>query len=323
MNRILDEALGKAGTVIILGHVHPDGDCVGSVLALYNYMAAVYPEKKADVYLQAPADKFGFLKGFDAILHEPDTEREPADLAIAIDASDYGRLGEFGIMFDLAHERLNIDHHITNSGYADRTVCIPGSSSSCEVLYGLLDPSRIDRGIAECLYTGIINDTGVFKYSSTSAETMRVAGELMQTGIDFGGLIDRTFYQKNYIQNQILGKALLESMMLMDGRCIYTSLSARDMDFFEVTGKDLDGIIDQLRLTEGIECAIFIYECGPQEWKVSLRSNHIVDVSKIAVYFGGGGHVRAAGCTMNGGQHDVINALTARIEEQLKAAGEA
>ena len=321
MNKTLESRIQSAGSVIIMGHVHPDGDCVGSTLSLFRYIRLYFPEKEVKVYLEKPSEKFSFLAGFREIITEPG--EETADFAIALDSSDHERLGKFSTLFDRAAETFNIDHHVTNTGYAKTTICKPDSSSSCEVLYDLLDEDKITKEIAECLYTGIINDTGVFKYSSTSAETMRVAGELMKTGIDFGGLIDRTFYQKNYIQNQILGKALLESMMLMDGRCIYTSLSAKDMDFFEVTGKDLDGIIDQLRLTEGIECAVFIYECGPQEWKVSLRSNYIVDVSKIAMYFGGGGHVRAAGCTMNGGQHDVINALTAQIEEQLKNAGRA
>ena len=106
----------------------------------------------------------------------------------------------------------------------------------------------------------------------------------------------------------------------MDGKCIFSAIKKKDMEFYGVTSKDLDGIIDQLRLTEGVECALFLYETGPQEYKVSMRSQKQVDVSRIAAYFGGGGHVRAAGCTMSGSIHDVINNLAGHIAKELEAS---
>jgi phosphoesterase RecJ-like protein len=140
----------------------------------------------------------------------------------------------------------------------------------------------------------------------------------MAKGIDFGAIIDNSFYKKTYVQNQILGRALLESVTFMDGKCIFSAIRDSEMQFYGVEGKDLDGIIDQLRLTEGVEVSIFLYQTGAQEYKVSLRSQYQVDVSKIAAYFGGGGHVRAAGCTMSGSIHDVINNLSLHIEKQLQ-----
>ena len=137
---------------------------------------------------------------------------------------------------------------------------------------------------------------------------------------DFNELLDQTFFQKTYLQNQILGRALLESMLLMDGKCIISALRKKDLDFYGVTGEDLEGIVSQLRNTAGVEVAIFLYETAIQEFKVSLRSNGKVDVSRVASYFGGGGHVRAAGCTMQGSVYDVLNNLTLHIEKQLKAA---
>ena len=149
---------------------------------------------------------------------------------------------------------------------------------------------------------------------------MEIAGKLMAKGVDFGNIIDDTFYRKTYIQNQILGRALLESITFFDGKCIFSAIRKDVIEFYGVDGKDMDGIIDQLRLTEGVEVAIFIYETGPQEFKVSLRSIKRVDVSRIAVYFGGGGHVRAAGCTMSGSIHDVINNLSRHIAAQLESS---
>ena len=179
------------------------------------------------------------------------------------------------------------------------------------------DKEKINLDIATAIYTGMIHDTGVFQYSSTSPDTMRIAGDLMEKGVDFSNIIDESFYQKSYIQNQVMGRVLAESIMLLDGKCIVGYMKLRDMDFYGVKPSDLDGIVSQLRLTKGVEVAMFIYEHESQVFKVSLRSNGSVDVSKIASYFGGGGHVRAAGCTMNGTCHDVINNLSLHIEKQL------
>ena len=164
---------------------------------------------------------------------------------------------------------------------------------------------------------GIVHDTGVFKHTNTTRKTMETAGALLEKGIHSEDIIDRTFYKKSYVQNQILGRALLESIMVLDGRCIISAIKKKDMKFYGVEPSDLDGIVSQLRLTRGVEVAIFIYELETQSFKVSLRSNGRVDVSKVAVFFGGGGHTRAAGCDLQGSMYDVINNITAEIEKQL------
>ena len=206
---------------------------------------------------------------------------------------------------------------MSNEGYADVNYIFPEASSTCELLYDLMDSEKITEPVAQALYMGIINDTGVFQYSCTSPKTMRIAADLMEKGIDFSGIVEKTFFEKTYLQNQILGRALLESMMMLDGKCIVSAVKQRTMEFYGVTAKDMDGIVSQLRCTKGVEVAIFLYESGVQEYKVSMRSKETVDVSRIASYFGGGGHLRAAGCTMQGSIHDVVNNLTKHIEKQL------
>ncbi|MBP1756427.1 MAG: phosphoesterase RecJ domain protein [Firmicutes bacterium] len=195
---------------------------------------------------------------------------------------------------------------------------VADASSTCEVLFTLMEEEEVTKDIAAALYVGLIHDTGVFKHSNTSEKTMNIAGKLISKGIDFSSLIDESFYAKTYMQNQILGRCLMESMLVLGGKVVFASLSRRMLDFYEATTADLDGIIDQLRVTKGTEVAIFIYETDLHEYKVSMRSNGEMNVSKIAVYFGGGGHIKAAGCTMRGSVHDVINNLTAHIEAQLK-----
>ena len=120
------------------------------------------------------------------------------------------------------------------------------------------------------------------------------------------------------MQNQILGRALLESVTFREGKCIFSVVRRKDMEFYGVESSDLDGIVDQMRVTEGVEVAIFLHETENHVYKVSMRSNNYVDVSKVAAYFGGGGHVRAAGCTMSGSVHDVINNLSGHIDRQMK-----
>lgn len=312
----LETMIDQAGSIVILGHVNPDGDCVGSCLAVYNYIKEWDSSKAVTVRLERAPSKFSYLSGFDAI--ETEAGEETYDLCICLDSSDEERLGDFKTCFGHSAKTICIDHHITNRGYAQENVIEGHASSACEVLYGQLDENKISKHVAECIYTGIIHDTGVLKYSNTSRKTMEIAGKMMEKGIDFGGIIDGSFYKKTYMQSQILGRALLESITFLDGRCIFSVVRKKDMDFYGVDKSDLDGIVDQLRVIDGIECAIFLYETGVHQFKVSLRSNSIVDVSKIAAYFGGGGHIRAAGCTMSGSVHDVVNNLSAHIAEQLE-----
>lgn len=312
---ILEQMLEGVRSVAILGHVRPDGDCLGSTLGLYNYLQANYPEIEAAVYLEEASDKFSYLKGFDEIRHQAD--ERAYELCVCLDSGDAERLGEFGCYLERAEKSLCLDHHVTNTRYAGTNIVDGDCSSTCELLFGQMKEEGITREIAECLYTGIVHDTGVFKYSCTSASTMEIAGKLMAKGIDFGSIIDNSFYKKTYIQNQILGRALLESVTFFDGRCIFSAIRKNEMDFYGVDGRDMDGIIDQLRLTDGVEVAIFLYQTDLHEYKVSLRSQKLVDVSRIAAFFGGGGHVRAAGCTMSGNIHDVVNNLSLHIARQL------
>ena len=239
------------------------------------------------------------------------------DLFIALDCGSIDRLGEAQGVFEKAVDTICVDHHISNTNFAKENIVKADASSTCEILCELLPMEKIGTFSATAFYTGIIHDTGVFKHSNTSKKTMETAGSLVEKGIPFGKIIDESFYMKTYRQLQIMGRCLLESIRVMDGRCIVSVVTKQMMDFYGAKSSDLDGIIDELRTTQGVEVAVLLSEKEPLEFKVSMRSNQIVDVSKIAVFFGGGGHVRAAGCTIKGSSYDVINNLTEHIEKQL------
>lgn len=314
----IDEVLKGVKTVGITGHERPDGDCVGSCMGMYLYIQKNYPQIRADVFLEEIPPEYRFIKDTDKVHSDFQTDIEVYDLFICLD-SGKERTSGAEKLFDAAKKTVNIDHHMSNKGTGDELFIVPTASSACELVYDTLDQEKIDEDIAKALYTGMVTDTGVFKYNNTSPKTMEVAAKLISYGFDFGSLIDHVFYEKTYIQNQILGRALLESILLMDGRCIVSVVSKQTMEFYEAGSNDMDGIVNQLLLTVGVDCAIFMYEKAPLEYKVSLRSNGAVNVAEIAEILGGGGHMRAAGCTVCGTQHDVINNITKYIHKQLYA----
>ena len=321
---LFNKKISNAGSVCILGHISPDGDCLGSTLSVASYIKNCFcadgkEEDRVRVYLEEASSKFAYLKGFSDICHD-EKEVTSYDLCIVLDCGDTGRVGKFLPFLKAAGDSICVDHHITNEGFAASSLIEPDASSTSELVYDLFLPEYIDRDIAEAVYTGIIHDTGVFRYDCTSAHTMEIAGACMSHGIDFGHIIDDSFFAMDKNQKAVLGRVLSEMEVLLDGKIALGHIDAAAMELYGVTSKDMDGIVDQLRVTEGVECAIFLYETAFQEFRVSMRSNHIVDVSKVAAYFGGGGHIRAAGCTMSGRIHDVINNLSLHIEEQLKTA---
>lgn len=306
-----------AKNIVISGHIRPDGDCVGSCLAMYQYLRKAVPKAAIKVFLEEAPEVFACIKGFDEI-DDSYVMEETVDVFIALDC-EKARLGRAEEIFDNAKKRINVDHHVSNEkGSGDINYVISGISSTAELVYDLMDKKYVDAEIAKAVYIGIVHDTGIFNYSNTSPKTLRIAAELIEYGFDFPEIIDETFYKKTYAQNQLLGRALLECIVFMDGKCIVSAIDKKTLDFYGATSKDVDGIVNQLRITKGVECAIFMYETGNLEYKVSLRSNKYVDVSKVAAYFGGGGHVRAAGCSMNGTFYDVINNISKQIERQVE-----
>lgn len=318
MNQYL-QAIAEAQTIVILGHVRPDGDCVGSCTGMYNYIIDNYPGKQVDIYLGAFDDKFLFLRGADTICHEVCPNRS-YDLCLALDCASTDRFGEFSIYYETAKKKVAIDHHASNPGYGDICLVRPEASAACEAIYGILERDKISKYCAESLYLGIVHDTGVFKHSNTTKETMCVAGDLIALGANPQKTIDDTFYSKTHMQNQILGQALLNSHMELDGQCIVTCLRKEVFDHYHASSVDVDGVVDQIRITRGIEVAVFYYEYEPDVYKFSLRSNEKVDVSKIALTHEGGGHIRAAGFSLAGEQSQVEAEVLEQIRQALNEA---
>ena len=311
----LEECLQGVKTAAILGHVRPDGDCIGSCLALYNYIETYHPEVQAVVYLQDFMPEFLMLKDADKISHDA-SQDVVYDVCFSLDSADKERHGEFVKYFDTAKKTVGIDHHISNQGFAMEHLIVSDASATAEILFELIGKEKLTKEIAECIYLGMAHDTGVFQYSNASPKTFRAVADLLETGIDASRIVDETFYQKSYVQNQLLGKTLLESQLYLEGKVIAGVVTKAVMEQFGVTPKALDGIVSQLRYTRGVEVAIFLYELSEGCYKVSMRSNGKVNVSSIASSLGGGGHVKAAGCEVLGESKEVIERLNALIGAQ-------
>ncbi|MBQ8878249.1 MAG: bifunctional oligoribonuclease/PAP phosphatase NrnA [Lachnospiraceae bacterium] len=312
------EEVREAKTIGISGHVRPDGDCVGSVMGLYLYLKKLCKDARIQVMIEEPADIFHCIRGVSEISSDFQPVTEQFDVFIALDC-EKSRLGEAEKFFDSAKKTVNIDHHISNAaGCGDVNYVVPTASSASELVYQVMeDKSAIDEEIAKALYIGIIHDTGVFQYSNTSPQTLEIAAKLIGYGFDFPKLIDSTFYEKTFVQNRIMGQVLTESRLYLDGKCIVGVADIAMMEKYRANTKDLDGIVSQLRNTKGVECALFLYEMKEKEYKASLRASGDVDMAKVASCFGGGGHVKAAGVTMQGDVQEIIEKLIAEIAKQL------
>ena len=312
----LDEIIKDKKLIGIAGHVRPDGDCAGSTLAVYNYIKDNYPDKDVRLYLEPIPNIFKFMKRADKIRSDY-ADDDVFDLFIALDCGDLGRLGNAAKYFENAKSTLCIDHHASNSSFADVNYIFPDASSTCELVFELIDRTKLKKDIAECLYTGMVHDTGVFQYSCTSAKTMEIAGILMETGIDYPKIVDETFYTKTFGQNKILGQALLNAELYLDGAVIASVITQAEMDKFSVLPKHLDGIVNQLRVTKDVKIALFLYENEDKTFKGSLRVNGDYNVAEIAAEFGGGGHVKAAGFTIDGPIDTAMDRILSVIKEKI------
>lgn len=313
----LDKCLTGVKNIAITGHIRPDGDCVGSCLGLYNYIVNNYDNIKVDVYLNPIPSCFSILSNADKIINYigldiiesiddfPKTiqgsyvRKEPYDLLFILDCSESKRLGPAYAIYNNAKKTICIDHHISKGNFADEEYIIEDYSSTCELIYNILDYNKIDKDVAECLYTGIVTDTGVFQYDCTTPDTMCAAAKLMDKKINYSFLIEHCFYEKSYIQQQVLGAALLKAKRVYDDAIIYSYIDTDEMNKLNASPKDFEGICETLRETKGVKIAFFMYRQANGKIKGSLRGTDNTDLSKVAGNLNGGGHKKAAGFNLD------------------------
>lgn len=311
----LNEILQDAARAAVTGHTNPDGDCIGSCLGLWHYLREHFPRIECTVFLDGVPERFRIISGTEQIRSE--VSSEAFDVVFCLDCSTMDRLGKFAVLKKQAAKTVCIDHHVFSGQFCDIDYVDSAASSASELVCDLLGTQNLSEDAACALYMGIAHDTGVFRYPCTDAKTMRTAADLLAQGIPFSSILEQTYYKKTYEQTRILSRALLDARAFFDGKVMASIVDRKEMKLFHVGKGDLDSIAPSLRDIAGAEASIFIYPVAGSLYKVSLRSSDSVNVREIASRFGGGGHVRAAGCSMTGTPEEILNRLLEQFALQL------
>lgn len=315
--RKLLEAIRAHQSFCVVGHMRPDGDCIGSQLAMT--LALRNEGKEAVCWNQDPLpQKYRFLDPHGII--QPPKHGMKFDCVIATDSANFDRLGSVGECVMDRRILLNIDHHESNTRYGNLNWVSAKSPSTAELIYRLLRAGRfaITKVMADCLFTGVSTDTGSFQYPTTRPSTYHVAGDLVARGANLALICDEV-YQSYPLSRAKLLKHLYSTFKLTDcNRIAYFWLRKDDFARTGAESSDTEGLIDHIRDIEPVIVACVFEELEPELTRISLRSkSHLVNVSTIAAEFGGGGHSAAAGATIPGKPLSVQRRVVAAIRRVL------
>lgn len=301
----------------LIAHISPDGDTLGSALALYGVLRELQKDVQVVCDNRVPPN-YTFLPGAQNVVMPEAARKLP--YAIGIDCADAMRMGGSGALFDTARYTVNIDHHVTNSAYAKLNIVDSDASATGEIIYKLavLLLPRLTESVSTCLYTAILTDTGSFAYSNTTPETMRIAADILESGIDTYEINRLVYRTLPYHKVKLLGRAINNMELLFDGKLGITVVTAEEMKELNAEEEDSEGIIDYVRDVDSVEIAIMLREVDKGVFKASLRSKRYVDVSKISRVMGGGGHAFAAGYTVNGTSQEVYSSAVALAKTALE-----
>lgn len=309
----LDDIIKQSKKILLLSHVNPDGDTLGSMCAMYSMIYNRF-KIKADMNVVSNIPyNYKFLPNINLAQRYFD-QSLVYDLVITLDVAAIDRVRDSKIFFDKAKVTVNIDHHKTNPKFGDYQLIEADASSTGEVLYNYFKKNNwvIDKDTAICLYTAIMTDTGNFRFENTSSKVFRAVADLVDCGAN-PNLLYKHCYEtktKNLVlfQNYCVNKAVF----LDDNKIAYTTVYKKDLEKFSAGDDYTDGIAETLRAIDSTEVSFVVKEVDSKTTKVSMRSKH-VDVAKVCSTFGGGGHTFAAGCTVKASVKDSVAKLLREI----------
>ena len=314
LDNILEE-IKKADKIAILAHENPDGDAIGSSLAMK--LALKQLGKEADVIIPEFPKSFEFLPGANEIIKESNVEQY--DVTFALDCASIKLLNGFVKYFDNAKTKIVIDHHSSNTMFGDLNYVDQDAPACAQLLLVVFNYFNIDvtQDIGTCILTGIITDTGGLRYEGVTAETFRFVAELCEKGVKVSKVYEQVFASKTRAKFDLHRIALNRLEFLENGRVAFTYITKEDEEKVGASNGDYDGIVENGRDVEGVEVSVFLRETS-NGIKVSLRSKDQVNVSQVALIFGGGGHVRATGCKIQGNIEQVKNQILNTVRGYLK-----
>ena len=313
LDNIKEEILNRKN-IVILTHEVPDGDAIGSSLAMYLGLQQL--GKNVDVIIPKYSKTYEFLPGIKDVKAEGKSENY--DLAIALDCGDINRLNGWASYFEEATSRIEIDHHEVNTMFADFNYVNPSAPACCQILITVLKylDIEITKDIGTCLLTGIITDTGGFQYQNVKPETFEFAAELLARGVNVSEIYKKVLQTVPKEKFELRKIAMSRVELCENGKIAFTYITREDEE--KTNSDDHDGIVDIGRDIEGVEVSIFLRETGDNLYKISLRSNDYVNVSDICLLFNGGGHQRAAGGTINMPFEKAREKIISECANQLK-----
>lgn len=304
--------------ILIISHVNPDGDTIGSMLAMYNIILETF-KKHADMLAVSKVPEiYKFLPNTRYIKQLDEIDKSMVyDLVINVDIAAKDRAGEGEIFFDRAKNTVNIDHHKTNIGYADLNFITPERSSTGENLFYMFKSLgwNISLDTAKCLYAAILTDTGSFRFDNTKPETLIATAELIRIGVPVVEMYKKIYESdsKNLVQFQ--GYCVSKAKFLRDDKIAYTIVFKKDMEKFSANDECFEGLTEKLRAIVTTEIAFVAKEMKSGFTKFSFRSKNI-DVAEICAIFNGGGHKFAAGCTIKAKPEDAVKMVLKEIERR-------
>lgn len=301
--------------IALFSHIRPDGDTLGSSLALYHILRDRGFE--CDCFCDSPIpDALKILPGCDSVNKAPFGSY---DMLISLDCADIKRLGKYAPDFVRHNNTVNIDHHMTNDHFAMVNI-VQNCGSTAEIVYkevtGLSFPIAKDAAI--CLYAGIITDTGNFMHSNTTAESLRISSKLVESGADTEFLARKLIKEMSVNKFELVRRCLNNIRFFNNGQISFICITMRDLSECGVPSYETEGIINYALNIQGVKIAVCITESSQNSFKVSLRSNDKIDVSRVAGRFGGGGHKQASGCVVNGVLEDVVDKLVFAASTELE-----
>ncbi|MDD4496373.1 MAG: bifunctional oligoribonuclease/PAP phosphatase NrnA [Eubacteriales bacterium] len=315
--KTISEVIERSESIVILPHVEADGDALGSSIALGLALSAA----KKSVMIVPEEDNlhlYRFLPGL-KLFRKMDEMPESNFTAIALDTGDFRRLGSRTVYFEKAEATINVDHHTTNTYFAQHNIICDGCSSTGEIIFKFLEYSgvEIDKEIAEALYVAITTDTGGFRYSNTTSETHIVASRLLEKGIDVSDISKKVFDTVSKEKVLMMGEAIKSLKLLDGGKLAVITITYESIGKIAKHDEDTEGLVNIGRNIDGVEVSVLFKSTPEGKVKVNLRSNEYVDVSKVASHFSGGGHIRASGCIISGELEDVKVQVINKIREQI------
>ena len=319
-------AIATYQSFTISTHINPDGDAIGSQLALCSFLNEL--GKQVWMVNRDPVPtSLTFLPAADQITNIPPAER--TDVLVVLDAGDLQRIGEELVdVLTPRHCLLNIDHHAHASSFGHHNLIVPQACATSEILYyffhkygtrlGIPTGQEIGRERAEYLYTGIMYDTGCFRYSNATPQAHKVAAELIAEGLAVDTIYEHVYENVPERKIRLLARILGTLRIVADGRFAHVHVTRRALEEEYATEEDLDGFINYVRMIDSVEVAAMFSQTLQGGTKVSLRSTGGVDVGALSNALGGGGHVRAAGCTLTESLDDAMNLITEQVEASLR-----